>query len=320
MGKSKHIPKVGVVLVNWNTSELTIPCIESLCEGDVVPDRILVVDNGSEDDSCAKIKAHFHDIPILRLSTNHGFTGGSNRGIERLLGEGVDYVWVLNNDTLIEQDCLSQLLRAAEKHPEGCCFTGKIYYDNPPDKLWYAGGFRHWLHLCPKHLLDNSLDSDVQGGVVEVDFISGCCMLIPRSILLKYGAFILEYFAYAEDGEWCFRMKNAGKKLFYVPSAVLKHCVSASIRKNKGKQEDNGMTAFASYLTVRNYLWTTRKHASPFHKKFIALVIITGLAVKNMVVLLRYFQWSKIAAISKGAWHGLAKRLPHEFFSLNIKG
>jgi GT2 family glycosyltransferase len=235
------------------------------------------------------------------------------------LEEGMDFIWVLNNDTLVEKNCLSLLLRAAEKHPEGCCFSGKIYYDNPPDKLWYAGGYRHWLHLCPKHILGNSLDSDVREDVVEVDFVSGCCMLIPRRILLKYGAFISEYFAYAEDSEWCFRMKNAGKKLFYVPSAVLRHCVSASVRKNKGGQKNNGMTAFAHYLTVRNHLWTSRKHASPFHRKLLAIVIITGLATKNMLILLRYFQWSKIVAIWRGMRHGLNQPLPDNCWHKDFK-
>lgn len=302
----KSYPKVGVILLNWNGGEFTIPCIESLNAGKIKPDQIVVVDNASSDGSPDRIAQMFPEGKLILNKINKGFTGANNQGIALLLKEKMDYIWVLNNDTLVDSNCLFYLLQAAVRCPECSCFTGKIFYDDPPDRLWYAGGYRHRLHLAPKHVYDDSLGS----GITETYFVSGCCMFITRSALIDYGGFCEEFFIYSEDNEWSWRVRHAGGKLLYVPQAVLWHRLSASMKKNTSRKGDAGISSRAYYLIIRNNLWTIRLHAFPFVKKLLALLIHVGIAIKIVAICI----WSgfpdKIPLIVRGLVHGLVNPLP----------
>src|SRR5271165_5495212 len=99
---SPTIASVGVILVNFNTPECTVACIESLGNSTVAPRKILVVDNCSSDGSADKIASACPNAEVIRLATNTGFTGGNNDGIRRLLAEGYEFIWILNNDTEVE--------------------------------------------------------------------------------------------------------------------------------------------------------------------------------------------------------------------------
>ncbi len=314
--------KVGVVLLNWNGGEFTIPCIESLYAGKHKPYRIVVVDNGSNDGSPNSIKNSFPEVVLIRNKTNKGFAEGNNQGMGYLLENGMDFIWLLNNDTVVNRECLASLLRYAQQHPEVAGISGKIFYDNPPGKVWYGGAFRHPVHLVTKHLYNDLLDKSAFNGGAEVDFISGCCMFIPKKILIKYGGFYPEYVGYQEDSEWCWRLKDAGEKLLYVPAATLTHCISGSVWKNTGdKNIEKGTSPFAYYLLVRNNLWNIRIHVNCFPKKAIVLAVNMGIAFKMIFInlKLRFFYWRKIFAIGKGVVHGLTKALPVECSLLNAE-
>ncbi len=301
--------KVGVVLINWNGGEFTIPCIESLKAAKVIPDRIVVVDNASSDGSPDRIAKTFPEVTVIRNRSNKGFAEGSNQGAKLLLDEAVNYIWLLNNDTLVDYNCLHYLLKAADEYPQVSCFTGKIFYDNSSNQIWYAGGYRHSLHLAPKHICDDSLGLNT----VETSFVSGCCMFIPKWALVEYGGFCNAFIAYSEDGEWSWRVRQAGGKLLYAPQAVLWQRVSSSIKKNTGRKEDEGISARAYYLMVRNNLWTIRLHAVPVEKKFLALLINIGIAIKIIAISVWNGFPYKVPFVIKGLIHGLVKRVPRYY-------
>jgi hypothetical protein len=309
-GAESGIDKIGVVLLNWNGGEYTIPCIDSLLSGKVIPWRIIVVDNGSTDDSADLIAKKFPFIQFIRNKENLGFTVANNQGIRQLLSDGANYVWVLNSDTIVDENCLEELLKAAKSYPDIVCFSGKIYYDSRPDRIWYAGGYRHRVHLGAKHRGEREIDQGIYDEIEEVEFISGCCMFFPSWALMRLGLFVDGYFGYSEDSEWCWRAEKEGRKLLYVPSATLKHCVSALVQKNTGDPKRKGSGAFASYLKARNHFWTIRRHATPFHKKFLALSVLLCLAFKTMTIRTKNRQWPEIRATVKGVWHGLLRTLP----------
>ncbi len=308
--------KVGVVLVNWNGGQFTIPCIQSLLAGTVKPNQIVVVDNASVDESVNKIVSAFGNVKLICNTVNKGFADANNQGIEFLLEQGMDYVLLLNNDTLVAEDCLEQLIWAATLNPEAAGYSGMIFHMDTPGQLWYAGAYRHHLHLGVKHFNDNRLDKFVNNRVVEVDFISGCCMFIPRSALIRHGGFCGKYFAYSEDNEWSWRVRRNKERLLYVPKAVLWHHISASVKKDWGKR---GPSPRAWYLMVRNNLWTIRRYAEPFRKKILAVMICVGLGFK--VMLLNVFNGNShiVRSLSKGIWHGLTRALPKEGFHFGIK-
>jgi len=304
------IAKIGVILLNWNGGEYTIPCIDSLLSGKTVPWRIIVIDNASSDDSPDRIEKKYPFIRLVRNKKNLGFTAGNNQGIRQLLSDGADYVWVLNNDTIVNPNCLEEFLKAVKSYPDIACFSGKIYYDSSSNRLWYAGGYRHRVHLGGKHRGEKETDQGRYDNIEEVEFVSGCCMFLPRWSLMRFGLFIDRYFAYSEDSEWCWRVNRAGGKLLYVPSATLKHCVSASVMKNEGAPKKKGNGAFASYLMVRNHFWMIRRHATPFYKKHLVLLVLLGLAFKSMSIHMKNRHWPEIGATAKGVWHGLVRTLP----------
>ena len=188
---------------------------------------------------------------------------------------------------------------------------------DPPDQLWYAGGYRHWLHLGPKHYLTSELDNFSKNGIIDVDFISGCCMFVPANIFSKNGGFFSEYIAYSEDNEWCWRIQRQNKKLHYVPKAVMWHHLSASLKKNTNRGNESGTPGLAYYLITRNNLWSIRHHARPITKKYLALTISAFLSIKIMFLCLLNNDGYKINSLGKGLWNGLFGLLPTQLKSFD---
>lgn len=292
------IPAVGVALLNWNGGEFTIPCIQSLLAGTLTPREIVVVDNGSIDDSPQLISRHFPEVALIRNKINRGFAGGNNQAIEYLLSRELDYIWVLNNDTIVSPSCLEILLQHAMNHKKGVGFSGKIFYADPPGDIWYAGSYRQRLHLAPMHYFASEIDSRSNNGVVPVPFISGCCMFVPRWAWEKYGGFIDDYIAYSEDDEWCWRVTNNNQRLFYIPSAILWHRSSASVKKNMSAKSI--MPPMALYLMYRNHIWTLRLHGHGLSKA-VALFASIAIIAKNIL----YYKYSMDNALANALISGM---------------
>src|SRR5689334_13312211 len=132
-------PSVSVVLLNWNGWKDTIPCVESLRQLGYANVQIVVVDNASTDESEERIRAACPDVTLLQSGANRGFAGGNNVGIRYALEHSADYVWLLNNDTLVRPNTLSALVARAESDPRIGFVGSKILYASRPDLVWYAG-------------------------------------------------------------------------------------------------------------------------------------------------------------------------------------
>ena len=299
-------PSIGVVLLNWNSGEFTVSCINSLLAGSVKPNLIVVVDNASIDGSVDEIAVSFPGVIMIRNETNRGFTGGNDQGIAYMLSQGVDYIWLLNNDTTIAQDCLEKLIAAAIRYPKAAGFSAKIFYDAPSGRIWYAGAYRHRWHLGIKHLLEPVLDVSAVNGVVPVPFISGCCMFVPSWAWKQYGDLIEEYVCYSEDNEWCWRITRAGGTLCYVPGAVLWHKLSASVRRNTGMENRSGIPSKAWYFMCRNQFWTVRQHTEGFARK-LALAVNAGIVVKNAAIWLFQGKTDLVWSCFKGLIDGFLR-------------
>ena len=299
-----------VVLLNWNSGEYTIPCIESLLKSRVPPSKIIVIDNGSTDGSPERIDKEYPLVELIRNKYNVGFAAGSNQGIRRAIDLGADFVWLLNNDTLVDHECLGELLKAARRFPTGACFSGKIYLANTNNVIWYAGGYRHCLNLGAYHSSRGQVDNDKQDEAKPVSFLSGCCMLFPRWALDSLGLFIDDYFCFSEDNEWCWRATSAGVQLFYVPSAKLWHHVSASASKNDMAEGPSAIPAKSWYFLIRNHLWTVRLWAKPSIRKYIALIISFGGELRMVVRNLLKADCEGASAVWKGMLDGIWKPVP----------
>jgi GT2 family glycosyltransferase len=222
------MPSVTVVLLSYQTEGIadTAACIESLQSGCYPDLRIIVIDNGTPQDVAASLENRFPDVVYCRLPQNLGFTGGNNRGIERALDEGCDYVLMLNNDTVVEPDCVTQLVQAAEADRNAGAVGGQIFYFDEPKRIWFAGGDFSRMRGTGLHRTVGGRQRPVAAtGTEEVSFLTGCCMLVPADVLRKVGGLEEDFFAYIEDVEFCLRLRTAGYKVLYAPAARLFHKV-----------------------------------------------------------------------------------------------
>lgn len=226
--RSPAVPRVGVVLLICRAEEedFTIDCIDSLQRAGYPALEIILVDNGSPVETGERLARRLRDVRSIRLGSNMGFTGGNNRGIAQALESGCDYVWVLNNDTEVEADCLSRLIRLAEQEENVGCVGGKILHFDRPDRVWFGGGTLSRLRAIGKHRGAGAMDDISEDSPEEVTFLTGCSMLLPADVLRTVGCFEEDFFIYLEDVEMSMRLRAAGYRLLYDPRARLYHKVS----------------------------------------------------------------------------------------------
>src|ERR1700712_3893388 len=141
------------VVVNWNGWADTLACVRSLSTQSWQPLQVIVVDNGSTDDSVARIESFIADshgsavqMSLLQSSTNVGYSSGANLGIREALKRGAEFVWLLNNDTECPPDTLEKLVRTAGQQPDAGIIGTVLYYHSNPAQVqaWGGGRIRRW--------------------------------------------------------------------------------------------------------------------------------------------------------------------------------
>lgn len=303
------VQTVGVVLVNWNGAGFTIPCIESLLAGSVKPDLIVVVDNASRDNSSELISQKFPGIELIRNKENLGFTGANNIGISRLMAAGCEYIWILNNDTTVDGECLSTLKSHMAGHLDVSACSGKILYADPDRCLWYAGArYNKWI-LGFAHRGQGEEDAGQYDRIEEVPFLSGCCMFVRREAIERVGLFDDHFFAYYEDSDWCLRAREARLRLDYIPEAVIRHKVSATVNTLQKQKYGGTTTPFSVYITNRNRLYLLRKHAGSALQSCSALLAFAAWVCYYSAALLLLFRIDKCRALVMAVYDGITNPL-----------
>jgi GT2 family glycosyltransferase len=194
---------------------------------------VLVVDNGSTDDSVARIAAARPGVRLIETGANLGFAGGNNAAIKMALDEGASYVWLLNNDTVVEPGALTALVDALETDSKAGAAGSKITYFDRPDVLWYAGGDFGADGLAHHRGLDE-IDTGSYDTPGETGLITGCSLLLRASVLGEVGLMREEYFLYWEETDLDWRIHAAGHRLLYVPGSVVRHKVAGSLGEGWG--------------------------------------------------------------------------------------
>jgi hypothetical protein len=218
-------PSVTAIILNWCNEIVTTDCIRSLLASGYPALRLLLVDNGSPDDSFEKLKQSFPNIEFLQTGKNLGYAGGNNRGIERALMCDPDYLLILNNDTVLEPCSVGKLVDTAEKE-EGKIggVVPKILYYEEPDRIWYAGGEFSPLLGLGLHWGEGDLDqSNPVKSTCEITFMTGACCLLSTEALRELNGFDEDFFAYVEDADLSLRMTAAGYRMYYQPEARILH-------------------------------------------------------------------------------------------------
>ncbi|MCR4405865.1 MAG: glycosyltransferase family 2 protein [Anaerolineae bacterium] len=227
------MPRVTIIILNWNGLRDILACLESLSRLDYPRYQIVVVDNGSTDGSVEAIQERFLEATLIENGENLGFTGGNNVGLRYALTQGADYALLLNNDTEVAPDFLSRLVQAAEADPTVGMAGPTIYYYARPDLIWSAGGMIDWSRGQTWMLGLNEQDSGQYGTAPrEVDFVTGCALLVKRAVTERIGLLDERFFAYYEEAEWCVRARKAEFKIVHVPTAKVWHKIPLDAREH----------------------------------------------------------------------------------------
>ncbi len=227
------LPDVIVVVLNWNNGPDTVATLHSLAQSDYPSVSVLVVDNGSSDDSVAFIRATHPKVEIIETDKNLGYAEGNNVGMRFALQQGVEYVCVLNNDTEVAPDFITRLVEEAESDEFIGIVGPKMYFFEPSDMIFAAGSLVEWdkgdlnqRGIWQREAVVGPLYSDHPE---DIDFIIGCGILIKRAVLERIGLFDARYYLNFEDVDLCIRTRQAGYHVRYTPHAILRHKVSASL-------------------------------------------------------------------------------------------
>lgn len=297
------LPSLAIVIVNWNSFDVTHNCLASLRAIDYPDYRVIVVDNGSNDGSGDKLKSKFPEIVLLKNEKNLGFTGGNNTGIEFALNEGFELVMLLNNDTIVTPDFASSLVAVLQQDLNIGAIQPKIMFNQEREVIWNAGSsFSKVWHLT-KTIGMGEADKGAYDKQMEIPWVTGCCFLTKSSIIREVGKLDDRFFIYYEDTDWSFRIKKAGYKLVYEPSSKIYHEVGKS-NDNRETFGEGNLSPFSHYVNIRNHIFIVRRYAKGFFFITSMLYQLYKLTGYSQYFLIRG-RFKKLRASFRGFYHGL---------------
>jgi GT2 family glycosyltransferase len=244
--QNKKLPFVITVLLNWNKWEYTAECLRSLQNLDYLNNQTVVVDNGSTNDSVTRLRSLFPDVTLITNEENLGFAAGCNVGIRYALNQGADYVWLLNNDTVVHPHALTALVERAESDPQIGAVGSVIYDWERRDKIlaWGGGRISYWS--------GRSRHVSVPVENEKLDFLTGASILIRREALGAIGLLDERFFLYWEDADFSIRLKKKSWKLAVATHSKVWHRETATVGRG---------TEFQDYVFNVSATIFLRKHA-----------------------------------------------------------
>lgn len=294
-------PSVGIILLNWNSYEVTKDCLD--CFRQIRhPYRLIVVDNGSSDDSVTLFRANYPEITLIENNENLGFAGGNNCGLEHGLRENLDYLMLLNNDTLFDEDFVAPLVQRMQQNAELGGIQPKIMYNHDRSLIWNAGGTYHYFLGHSSTIGEGKPDLSRFNRVRGVDWITGCCILLRSQVVQQVGLLDDRFFIYHEDVDWSLRIRGAGWKLEYFPQSQLYHIAGVS-QKSKVKTREGFLSPRTHYLNLRNQVFVIRKHLNWYHFPTATLFMLV-MAVAYVAYFTVRGRFKKLTAVYEGLKDG----------------
>jgi hypothetical protein len=297
--------KLAIVIVNWNSYDLTHDTLVSLSKTTYTNYDIILVDNCSEDGSGDKLKENFSNIILIHSAKNNGFTGGNNIGMQYALEHGYENVLLLNNDVAVAPNFIEPLIQKLASHKNTAAVQPLIYFHHNHELIWNAGSKYNSLLGIPRTPQYNKKDIGQQEikKQKQIDWITGCAMMLKTEALKKVGLFRESFFIYYEDVDLSFRLKEAGYELAYEPSSVIYHIAGMS-HKSKEKTKEGYISPKVHYLNARNRIWVLKQYTATLAIPFVVLYQIFYFFGIGFYFIFRR-RWTKLEAWNKGIWDGL---------------
>ncbi len=243
---------VSVITVNFNQPLVTEALLESVTSLNLYENiEVIVVDNGSRHNPVPAWERKYPQFRFIRSDTNLGFAGGNNLAIREANGA---CVFLVNNDTVVTPGLVSKLVQVLDTHEGAGAVSPLIHYFDRPDMIQYAGytsmNFYTGRNSCIGQFEEDRGQYD--GPARETAYAHGAAMMVSREVLEKAGLMDERYFLYYEELDWCERIRGAGYRIFFEPSALIYHKESVSVGKTTGLKE---------FFMHRNRILFVRKNA-----------------------------------------------------------
>ena len=303
-------PSVLIVVLNWMKYEDTINCVLSLQQLDYSNFTIYVVDNASENESFQTLKDTFPNEIIIQSKENNGYAAGNKIGSDYALKHNFDLVWILNNDCVVRKESLSHLVDSYLKYGDALYSNTTLMSENP-DVIHYAGTYAIDEPLQPEKyptydkwkgkLLDEVKDelSDHPARIY------GHSMLIPVSVIEKYGFMDTNYFMFCEETDYTLTLYKKGIPSRYVAKAIVTH-ISTSTFKLSPR-----MKYIGTYYGVRNRFYMDRKFPNGYREKTISKYGgwkgILKFVLLNRILKRQYLS-EEVHYTMLGIWHALVNK------------
>ena len=300
-------PKVSIIILNWNGLEDTIECLESLKKINYPNYEVIVVDNGSEGNDAQVLEEKFGDyIHLIKNNRNYGFAGGANIGMRYALdNSNHDYLLLLDNDTVVDPEFLTEMVKVAEADPAIGIAGAKIYYYDEPDRLQFVGGrIDLWEEIISVTLVKireritggKEIDRGQHDSIKEVEHIAFWCALFKRRSLESIGLFDERYFWGWEDIDYFIRAGKAGCKTVYVPKAKVWHKYRSA----------NRIDGFLQYQSLRNRFRLMRQHGTRWqYRSFLIYLLGVHLWLATAYYLIWLRRPKMLLSFYKGIRDGL---------------
>ncbi len=239
--------RVSVIIPNWNGRDFLKVCLESLNNQSFKDFEVIVVDNNSSDDSVELMNLNFPKVKVLKLDRNYGFARAVNIGIKEGVGE---YLFLLNNDTKVDKNCLRYLVKTADLYPEVGMVASKMKNFYNPMIIDSAGDYIDAVGHAD-NIGRGQKDGELFNSAGFVFLVNAGAGLYKRKVFERVGYFDEDFFAYFEDVDLSFRAQLQGFKGWYEPRAIVLHIHKATSSRNK---------SFTEYLQFRNMTQTVIKN------------------------------------------------------------
>ncbi|NUM70200.1 MAG: glycosyltransferase family 2 protein [Ignavibacteriaceae bacterium] len=289
-----NLPKVTVVVLNYNGFDDTANCVSSLLESDYQNLSVVIVDNASPDRSGQKLQERFPEIPVILSEFNGGYAGGMNLGAKLAVKNGADYVVYSNNDLVFDKTAISKMTETAMSDPSIGIVSPKVLFLGHEDTIYCAGGTYNFWRGGPVSTGRGMKVTEFGHSERDISHTEGACMMISRKVIEEFGYMKEIYFMYCEDLAYSYEVSKKFK-LRYTPRAIVYHRSGAG--KNWGEQ-----TSLYHYYFTRNRLLFFRDF-NLFSRIYILIYSFLIVVLKSLTLL--FVKKGSEFSFIRSLWGGL---------------